>query len=217
MIPSLPNAPFLHEALQSIENQSLVPKKVVVVINGFDSFDSSELCEAAICVRMFEPFATAIFAEKAGQAEALKLGISMVDDEFVAFLDADDLWTPQKQGAQIEILLDNPEVDAVNCVVQNFSGNPASPIELRKSLGTTFPATTFRRAVFESHAPIEDREGWLFKWFLDARSRGLKMASWDEVGLLRRVHSSNGWVTNREETLSDLTQIIRDKASGIAR
>ena len=46
-----------------------------------------------------------------GQTFARNYGISLSDGDYVSFLDADDLWHPNKLTAQIELFLRNPELE----------------------------------------------------------------------------------------------------------
>ena len=48
-----------------------------------------------------------------GQAAALNLGIKYTESEYVAFLDSDDLWHPDKLRKQVEVLDRYPEVGLV--------------------------------------------------------------------------------------------------------
>ena len=46
----------------------------------------------------------------AGQTESRNLGIENASGEFIAFLDADDLWLPEKLEVQVNLHLSDPDI-----------------------------------------------------------------------------------------------------------
>ncbi len=58
--------------------------------------------------------------ENAGPASARNKGISLAKGEYVAFLDADDIWLPHKLEEQMKILSSRPEVALVYSQMANF-------------------------------------------------------------------------------------------------
>ena len=62
-----------------------------------------------------------------GASAARNLGISNAKGKYIAFLDADDVWLPQKLDHQVEILNSQPEAAMICGATQwwySWTGNP---------------------------------------------------------------------------------------------
>src|SRR5688500_924354 len=102
IIPVYNGARFLRAALESVFAQTYRPIEVIVVDDG-SADDSGVIAQSFPEVRY-------IRQENQGVAAARNNAIEAARGEFFAFLDQDDLWTPEKLRLQIEHLLDHPEV-----------------------------------------------------------------------------------------------------------
>ena len=62
--------------------------------------------------------------ENSGPAGARNAGLQVARGEFVAFLDSDDEWEPEKLKRQVALLASNPKISMVGCrlVVRNLDG-----------------------------------------------------------------------------------------------
>lgn len=217
IIPVRASDPFLGQAIDSILSQSLPPEKVLVMVNGTTNPTCSSIVVARGFSSVVEPY---LIAEK-GIIPAVNAGIGLVTTEFVAFLDSDDLWLADKQKQQISALLSFPSVDGVGCLVSNFSERPDGVRDiLLTAPAAVMGATTFRKQVFNRFGMLDLRSsstGYWFRWFSSATAKGLSMINTNEVGLLRRVHDTNIWVTEKELGLAnlhkELRQILHNKRS----
>jgi glycosyltransferase involved in cell wall biosynthesis len=103
IIPSYNNAVFLPEAIESALSQSVPPLEVIVVDDG--STDNTR--------DIIEPYRRSIryfFQENKGLAGARNRGIEEARGNLVAFLDADDIWLPEKLERQHECMAQNPKL-----------------------------------------------------------------------------------------------------------
>lgn len=98
---------FIEKCLDSVLAQTFKEYEVVIVNDG--STDDSE--EKILRYTGKENFRY-IRQENSGQAVAKNTGIRNAHGEFVAFLDADDLWEPNKLEQQVPFF-DDPEVGVV--------------------------------------------------------------------------------------------------------
>ena len=107
VIPCYNAAPFLRETLESVFVQTYPPLEIIVVDDG--STD-----ESAVIAESFGSPVRVIRQENQGESVARNRGIEEAGGDWVAFLDADDLWLPNKLERQIQVLRDAPESMAIH-------------------------------------------------------------------------------------------------------
>jgi len=95
VVPCYNAAPFLRETLDSALSQSQAPQEVIVVDDG--STD-----ESATIAESYGPPVRVIRQENQGESVARNRGIEAAKGDWIAFLDADDLWAPTKLERQME-------------------------------------------------------------------------------------------------------------------
>src|SRR5215204_4079119 len=108
IIPAYSAAQFIGATLESVFAQTYADYEVVVVNDG--SPDTAELEE------VLKPYAQRInyiTHENRGLSGARNTGIRAARGEFVALLDADDLWEPHYLERQFAELDRRPELDVV--------------------------------------------------------------------------------------------------------
>lgn len=99
---------YLGRCIESALSQTHQPIEVVAVDDG--STDGSAEILASYLPRI------AVIAQKnAGPSAARNNGVAHSSGEYLAFLDGDDLWDPQKTAAQIAVLKAHPKAVAVYC------------------------------------------------------------------------------------------------------
>ena len=98
------------EAVASVLSQGFADFELIVVDDG--STDGTAAIARHFCLS--EPRLRVVTRPNGGVAAARNAGIRASKGEFVAFIDADDLWHPTKIELQIEALLaENPDVALV--------------------------------------------------------------------------------------------------------
>ena len=95
VIPAYNAASFVRESIRSAEAQIYPMREIIVVDDGSTDGTSAEV----------EGFGSArvrlIRKPNGGSASARNLGIRAATGDLIAFLDADDLWLPDKTGRQV--------------------------------------------------------------------------------------------------------------------
>jgi glycosyltransferase involved in cell wall biosynthesis len=102
IIPAYNNAAHLPGTIDSALNQTFGDIEVVVVDDG-STDDTPAICAAyGDRIRYFRQ-------ENAGSATARNRGIAESSGEFIAFLDADDIWEPEKIAVQLAFMREHPQ------------------------------------------------------------------------------------------------------------
>ncbi len=107
------NEKFIVETLESVLNQTYKDYEIIVIDDG--SVDSTR--------NMLLPYMQKIkyhYKENGGIASAKNAGISLSKAEFIAFLDHDDLWVPDKLKMQMECFNENPQAGLVYAKYTSF-------------------------------------------------------------------------------------------------
>jgi glycosyltransferase involved in cell wall biosynthesis len=113
IIPAYNYARYLREAIDSVFAQTYPALEVIVVDDG--STDDTPAVLAAYGDRI-----RAIRQQNQGVSAARNTGISAARGEYVAFLDADDLWQPAKLEAQMARFDADPSLGLVHCGAESF-------------------------------------------------------------------------------------------------
>lgn len=203
VIPVFNTEQYLGEAIESVLIQGEALREIVVVDDG--STDGS----SAVARRFGNPVRV-IRQQNRGPAAARNLGLATVRCEYVAFLDADDLYSPDKFALQIPRLDRRPDVDIVigqlsrshlheDGVDHSLTDHSDTlhPLPMANWSGwnglPSFTTGIFRRRVFDRVGlPDESMlqaEDW--DWFLRAREAGVVLLLHRHVVLNYRQHKGN--------------------------
>ncbi|HTV75606.1 MAG TPA: glycosyltransferase family A protein, partial [Candidatus Baltobacteraceae bacterium] len=109
IMPVWNGATFLAESLCSLQAQTYAHFEVIIVDDG--STDDTP----AIARRFCEADSRFTFTQQthAGVSTARNTALARSRGEFFAFLDADDVWSPEKLARQIELFAEGPRINAV--------------------------------------------------------------------------------------------------------
>ena len=192
---------YLAEAIESILGQSRPCEQVVVVDN--DSTDGS----GEIARRYGSPVEVA-FEPRRGIGPARNAAVRAAHGEFVAFLDADDLWQVEKTALQLAAFEADSELQLAFGHVRQFV-SPDLSAEQAAALGVPpdpqpgayMGAMLARRSALNAIGPwpedIKVSDGLTF--MLRARELGLRQTMLSETVTMRRVHGENHSIHNRGE------------------
>ncbi len=177
-VPSYNHAPFVEKCLRSIINQTLTPKKLLVIDDG--SKDDSPLVIEKILRDCPFP-AELITRENRGLCATLNEGFARADGEFFAYLGSDDVWFPQFLKKRRALLRVRPNaalafghgflIDESDRIIDrtdawtNFADGAVLPMLLR---GQIFPSASvvYRHSALAKESwneasPLEDYELYL--------------------------------------------------------
>jgi glycosyltransferase involved in cell wall biosynthesis len=106
IIPSWNSRIFLESAIASVEAQTFKDYEIIVIDDG-STDDTCEWAEANI--GRFHYHRTS----NQGPASARNYGAELAEGEYLAFLDSDDMWLPNKLEAQVKALTENTQCSFV--------------------------------------------------------------------------------------------------------
>jgi glycosyltransferase involved in cell wall biosynthesis len=108
VIPCYNAAAYVGEAVRSVLTQTLPPHEVIVIDDGSTDASATVLSE-------FGSSVTLVRQTNQGVAAAVNLGVSKARGEAIAFLDADDVWLPDKLERQVAVLMAEPSFGCGVC------------------------------------------------------------------------------------------------------
>lgn len=192
VVPVHDGEAYLAAAIDSILGQTHRPLEVVVVDDG--SSDAS----AAIADRYGPPVRVRQLRARQGVGAARSAGLEACTGEYVGFLDADDLWLPEKLDRQLAHLAGPPRLGVSFCGAENFwePGQEAEAERWRAAgriRGTyVISAALARREVF-AQVPLDATANHFehAAWVMSLRSEGVPIGVLPATLLRRRRHASN--------------------------
>ena len=103
VIPVFNGEKTIRETIESVLNQTLTDFELVVINDG------SQDGTLDIVERIPDSRIKVFSYPNAGQSTSRNRGIEIAKGDYISFIDADDLWTPDKLEAQLQALQANPK------------------------------------------------------------------------------------------------------------
>jgi len=127
IIPTFNRRELVRKAIDCVLAQSFPVEDIVVVDDG--STDGT----AEALVERYGDRIRVVRQSNAGVSAARNRGLEMARGEFIALLDSDDLWLPEKTGRQVRFLEAHPGFGMVLCDIMQVDrdGNDIGPIHRR--------------------------------------------------------------------------------------
>ena len=216
IIPTYNHGNYVLQTLESVFAQSFEDYEVIVVNDGSPDQTAQVLAPLAQAGRI-------VYIEQpnAGQAAARNCGLEQARGEFIAFLDDDDLWPPDKLQWQVDFLDANPDIALVAGAVQCINGAGSNlgtarfydrPVTLEALFsGCPFvsPGQTLIRAWALRQVGGLDQTLWgaddFDLWF---RLLGRGIRAQPQLSLYYRQHASNA-SGDTVKMFDNITRVIR--------
>lgn len=106
ILPTYNSAIYLGEAIESVLNQTFQDYEIIVVNDG----STDNTVEIA---SNFRPHCIWIDQENQGPSAARNKGLTRATGKFISFLDADDVFLPEKLELQVDFLENNPNIGLI--------------------------------------------------------------------------------------------------------
>jgi glycosyltransferase involved in cell wall biosynthesis len=210
VIPAFDAERYLAEALTSVLGQTRPPAEVVVVDDG--STDGT----AAVAAGFGSPV-RCVSRTRGGIGAALNTGLEHTSGKLLAFLDADDVWLPDKLALQTGALSADDDLDFVFGHVRQFRSpdltrEEAARIAVRPGVSPGLAKGTMlvRRTalVRAGRFATQWTAGDFVDWYARAIDAGLRGAMLPDVVLERRLHRANNGVRD-PHARQDYARVLR--------
>ena len=219
VVPVYNGSSFIAHAIESIYGQQELPKDFeILLIDDGSQDDSYDIClelaqaHPEICV-LRNPVNRGIAASR-------NLGVMNASGQFLAMLDQDDAWRPDKLVKQYKALIDNPDADLVLGMQEfHLSGTDQFPPWFKPEwadapqAGYVFGCILIRKSIFLNVGLLDETLRYGsddVDWFGRAKSMGLNEIVIADVVLDRRIHLSNT-SSQTKSFNAELLKVIRRK------
>lgn len=192
IVPVYNGERYLDSGLKSIFRQAYQPLEIIVIDDG-STDHSADIARSYQDIRY-------IYQPNQGPSAARNNGIDAARGEYIGFLDADDVWMPEKLSIQVDYLNHHPEVGFVyahrRMIIEEGVEKPPwyrEHLFENDSPGLIASNLLARKKVFEHIGGFNPtyRFGENAEWLARAKDAGIRMAILPETLLLSRVHGQN--------------------------
>ena len=213
VVPVFNGARFLEDAVQSIEAQTWRPIEIIVVDDG--STDGTPDVIERIGDRV-----VALRQSNLGPPAARNAGVRAASGDFIAFLDADDLWLPEKLAVQMARFEARPELELCVGIARNWWID-----ELRHEADGTpdtmggVSAALFRRTLVDRLGPLDEalrHLDWV-EWMLRGTDLGVVAETISEPLALRRIHHDNLSRRRQDEEPRERARVAQTRIARLRR
>lgn len=202
IIPAYNSAAFILQTIASVQAQTFDDWELIVVNDG--SGDDTESI-----LKNVDPRVRVINQPNAGIATARNTGVKASIAPYIAFLDHDDLWHPQKLATQLACMQQNPDAGIVfgnfsrweSDTQPEFPTSAIDPQSITKELSgwiyhklaltnwVLFSTVLIRRTVFDKIGLLDPKMPPADDWDFAVRaSREFQFIKLEDVVALYRVH-----------------------------
>ena len=210
LIPVYNAERYVAAALDSVLSQTLPPDEIIVVDGSTDGTPD--------VLRNYAGQIRIICKENRGVAHALNAALDVATGDTLAFLDADDLWLPEKLRVQAAALSADDKLEAVFGMVQQFASPDLDPQDAQRYAipaepqpGISKTALLIRRRAFDRIGYFGEEYGSadFIDWYARANVLGLVSRMLPDLVVMRRHHPGNLGRRLRSEQQSETLEILK--------
>ncbi len=210
VIPVYNTEKYVSEAIESVLSQSY-PAEQVVVVNDGSTDGTAKILDSIRGIQV-------IHQENKGIGPTLNNALEITNSQFISFLDADDLWYPNKLEKQM-IALEKMDYSGIvfGQIEQFLSMDIDHSLEARLETPKKFLPGVHRSTMLIDRKSM-DLVGWFsteylseefLDWYLRAKEALIPTTILDEVVARRRIHGGNITLGYERKEKNEFPSIIK--------
>ena len=209
IMPAYNASRYMDETLTSVFAQTVIPHEVIVVNDGSTDDTLAKLRHYGNRITLYDQ-------PNGGLAHTLNRAIGYASGDFVAFIDADDLWVADKLAQQWTFFEAHPDYDICFSHVQQFISPDLPPDEQAAIALPDGPQPGLSKITMCARRTVFDRVGVFdtsltvgdfVEWFSRAKYLGFRYYMLPEVLAYRRVHRSS--LGAQRQHYTDYARIVK--------
>jgi len=210
LIPIYNGIEFIDESVTSVLNQTYTDWELLIGVNGHPKnsnvYKKAKEYEKIVKIRVFD------FYNIKGKSNTLNEMLKFCNYKYVALLDVDDIWHPQKLEVQTSLFIHNYDVIGSRCIwfgekpgiipniptgdISNFDFSLVNPIINSSSI-------IKKDLCYWNENGIEDYDLWL-----RLRKLGKQFFNCNEILVRHRIHSSSAFNAKGNDNKVDNLLVI---------
>ena len=212
MMPTYNNAKYIKQAIESIYAQNYDNIEIIVVDDG-STDNTKEIVQQYKVIKYF-------YIEHKGIPFARNLVLEKSKGEYIAILDSDDYWLPEKLNMQIQYFKDHPDCEIVFTKFKNIIDNE----KIRNDRITIneknreekekkhLPTALIKKSLFEKYGVFDEdfQTGEDSELMFRFEKNGVNLNHYVATILyIRRLHGNNITLRVREKYSKYLMKVLR--------
>ena len=212
MMPTYNNAKYIKQAIESIYAQNYDNIEIIVVDDG-STDNTKEIVQQYKGIKYF-------YIEHKGIPFARNLVLEKSKGEYIAILDSDDYWLPEKLNMQIQYFKDHPDCEIVFTKFKNIIDNE----KIRNDRITIneknreekekkhLPTALIKKSLFEKYGVFDEdfQTGEDSELMFRFEKNGVNLNHYVSTILyIRRLHGNNITLRVREKYSKYLMKVLR--------
>jgi glycosyltransferase involved in cell wall biosynthesis len=218
VIPVYNGEKFIKQAIESVLTQTHPVKKIWVVNDGSTDGTGPILDK----LQFDNPIIQVLHSQNQGVSAAINSVLPMIGVEWISFLDADDLWMPDRIQTQVEYLQNNPDISCIFGQIEEFedlSDDFRGRFKAREGAMEGIHRSTLlcKLVLFKEFGGFDPslKVGEFIDWFQNVRGAGKKFHVIPKVLAKRRIHGENMTAkVDRNEFLQLIRRQLAQKRNG---
>jgi glycosyltransferase involved in cell wall biosynthesis len=212
MMPTYNNAKYIKQAIESIYAQNYDNIEIIVVDDG-STDNTKEIVQQYKDIKYF-------YTEHKGIPFARNLVLEKSKGEYIAVLDSDDYWLPNKLNTQMQYFKDHPDCEIVFTKYKNIIDNEnikndritINEKNREEKEKKHLPTALIKKSLFEKHGVFDEdfQTGEDSELIFRFEKNGVNLNHFIDTNLyIRRLHGNNITLIVRQKYSKYLMKVLR--------